>query len=212
LDANTSGTNNVAIGNGSLTGCTTGSQNVFIGASSTFTTQASNVIAIGYGASFVNPGSDVTMIGNTSMQYIQGEVGFGTYSDQRIKENVTENVPGLDFINRLRPVTYNLNIHKQNEIMYAGNPPADEWEGKYDIEKTRMTGFIAQEVEQAAQLTGYDFSGVAKPRNAQSLYSLRYSEFVVPLVKAVQEQQQMINNQNQKIEELLERIEKLEHK
>src|SRR6202007_5880 len=36
--------------------------------------------------------------------------------------------------------------------------------------------------------------GVAKPENANSMYGLRYSEFVVPLVKTVQEQQKFIDS------------------
>ncbi len=55
-----------------------------------------------------------------------------------------------------------------------------------------MTGFLAQEVEAAAKKINYDFSGVDVPKVDGGLYSLRYAEFVVPLVKAVQEQQQMI--------------------
>ena len=39
---------------------------------------------------------------------------------------------------------------------------------------------------------GYDFSGVDKPKNDKDFYGLRYAEFTVPLVKAVQEQQQII--------------------
>ncbi|MEP6464728.1 MAG: FlgD immunoglobulin-like domain containing protein [Parafilimonas sp.] len=50
-----------------------------------------------------------------------------------------------------------------------------------------MTGFLAQDVEAAAESIHYDFSGVVKPQNDHDLYSLRYSDFVVPLVKAVQE-------------------------
>ena len=49
------------------------------------------------------------------------------------------------------------------------------------------TGFIAQEVEKAALGLGFDFSGVEAPKNEKSFYGLRYAEFVVPLVKAVQE-------------------------
>ena len=49
------------------------------------------------------------------------------------------------------------------------------------------TGFIAQEVEQAAGKLHYEFSGVDKPKNNNDLYGLRYADFVVPLVKAVQE-------------------------
>jgi hypothetical protein len=54
------------------------------------------------------------------------------------------------------------------------------------------SGFVAQDVEKAALETGYDFSGVDKPRNENDLYGLRYAEFVVPLVKAMQEQQSQI--------------------
>ncbi|RLD37128.1 MAG: hypothetical protein DRI89_15515 [Bacteroidetes bacterium] len=73
-----------------------------------------------------------------------------------------------------------------------------------------MTGFIAQEVEQAAQTSGYDFSGVTRANDDLGMYSLSYSQFVVPLVKAVQEQQQQIealennNNTLQRENELLQ--------
>ena len=83
--------------------------------------------------------------------------------------------------------------------------------------KEIFSGFIAQEVEQAAKESGYEFSGVDKPGNENDFYSLRYSDFVVPLVKAVQElvnqhkEIQASNNtlQNQ-IDELSKRIEKVE--
>ena len=65
----------------------------------------------------------------------------------------------------------------------------------------RRTGFIAQEVEKAAKMTGYDFDGLKAPKTEKEYYSLSYSSFVVPLVKAVQEQQEMIRKQDQKIEE-----------
>ena len=61
---------------------------------------------------------------------------------------------------------------------------------------------MSQEVEQAAQSLGYDFSGVDKPRSEEGLYGLRYSQFVVPLVKSVQEQQAVIEAQAGKIEKL----------
>ena len=59
-------------------------------------------------------------------------------------------------------------------------------------EKVVQSGFIAQEVEQAAREQGYDFSGVDLPKNENDFYGLRYAEFVVPLVRAVQEQQEII--------------------
>ena len=73
-----------------------------------------------------------------------------------------------------------------------------------------QSGFIAQEVEKAAQDLGYDFSGVDKPQNDKDIYSLRYAEFVVPLVKAMQEQQQTIENHQEIIHKLELRITQLE--
>jgi hypothetical protein len=156
-------------------------------------------------------------MGNASIIWIGGEVGWSTYSDERIKDNVKENVPGLAFISQLRPVTYNLNIHKQNALTAASrgaaskNSSADaDFDGKYDIEKKTMTGFLAQDVEAAAKKAGYNFSGVTPPSNGQQLYSLRYEEFVVPLVKAVQEQQQQLNDKQTQINNLNLLIQKLQ--
>lgn len=96
--------------------------------------------------------------------------------------------------------------------MYADKADQiSDWTGKYDIEDKRMTGFIAQEVAQAANDINYEFSGVNVTENENDLSSLSYAEFVVPLVKAVQEQQQMIDKQNIIINQLLNRIEKLEN-
>jgi TolA-binding protein len=72
-----------------------------------------------------------------------------------------------------------------------------------------QSGFIAQEVEAAALSIGYDFHGVDKPQNDTSHYGLRYADFVVPLVKAVQEQQKQIENYELRIENLESEIEKL---
>jgi hypothetical protein len=49
---------------------------------------------------------------------------------------------------------------------------------------------------------GYDFSGVDKPKGAEDLYGLRYSAFVVPLVKSVQE----LNEENKKLKKELEEL------
>jgi hypothetical protein len=146
---------------------------------------------------------------------IRGEVGFSTYSDERIKNNIKQNVPGLSFINLLKPVTYNLDIHKENQMLYAGktinskNAEVD-FPGKYDLEQKEMTGFLAQDVESAAESIGYDFSGVVKPQNENDLYSLRYSDFVVPMVKAIQElsaQNDSLKSQNQSLQNRMSALE-----
>ena len=65
----------------------------------------------------------------------------------------------------------------------------------------RRTGFIAQEVERAAKSSGYDFDGLKIPRTEKEYYSLSYSSFVVPLVKAMQEQEELIEKQAQKLQD-----------
>ena len=64
------------------------------------------------------------------------------------------------------------------------------------------SGFIGQEVEEAAREAGYDFSGVMPPQNDKDYYSLCYAEFVIPLVKAVQEQQEMIEQLQEEVNKL----------
>ena len=190
---NTSGDNNTAFGHRALQNNTTGDNNSAFGRSAYFgSTNLNNTSCIGYLSGGISNVSNRIEIGNTSVSFIGGQVNWGTYSDARIKTQVQENVPGLDFITKLRPVTYHLDIHKQNDMCFRGKKDIEEWKGMYDIEQKQMTGFIAQEVETAAQAVGYDFSGVEKGADEVGLYSVKYAEFVVPLVKAVQEQQKEI--------------------
>jgi hypothetical protein len=51
----------------------------------------------------------------------------------------------------------------------------------------RQVGFVAQEVEALIKKSGFVFSGVESPKNENDMYAIRYGEFVVPLVKAMQE-------------------------
>ena len=85
----------------------------------------------------------------------------------------------------------------------------EDIEGRLAREKIVYTGFVAQEVEAAARAIGYDFSGVDAPQNPDGHYGLRYAEFVVPLVKAIQEQQAMIEEQQRSIEALQEEVKRL---
>jgi hypothetical protein len=136
-------------------------------------------------------------------------VGWTNFSDERVKKDIKENVPGLKFINALRAVTYHYNITKENELL--GIKDSTNSPGKKDLEKINFTGFIAQEVDAAAKNIQYDFSGIDK---SGKIWGLRYAEFVVPIVKALQELndslQQVTNKQQQEIETLRSRLDKIE--
>ena len=195
LTSNTTGTNNTALGysanviNGSLT----------------------NATAIGYNA-LVNASNKVR-IGNSSVTVIEGQVPFTSPSDGRFKFNIREDVSGLDFIMRLRPITYQFDVKRFDENLHSSLPDKEKnyaMEASYkEAAALRRTGFIAQEVEKAASESGYDFSGINKPKSEKEYYGLSYESFVVPLVKAMQEQQQIIESLQGQIKELKKENERL---
>jgi hypothetical protein len=158
------------------------------------------------GSSARTTAANQVRVGNASVTSIGGPVGWTNLSDARFKRNIESDVVGLDFILKLKPVTYNLDVRK----MYAFvgmDTDTMIWKEKYDQEKIRYSGFLAQDVEKAAKEVGYDFSGVDKPKNENDTYGLRYGEFVVPMIKAMQEQQEQIEDLKKQIEELKKLIE-----
>lgn len=214
LTNNTSGINNTAIGHYALLNNTTGNKNIAIGfgagtAEGGNAPNIFNTISIG-NDDLLNAFQNQVIIGNSSTAWIGGRVGWSILSDARIKNTITEDVKGLDFILRLRPVTYHISSKAITSI--TGNKETPDFPGKYDAEKIKYTGFLAQEVEQAALAIGYEFSGYHAPKDKSGLYSLSYEQFVVPLVKAMQEQQVIITHQQKQIELLEKRLTALEAK
>ncbi|NND32786.1 MAG: tail fiber domain-containing protein, partial [Saprospiraceae bacterium] len=108
-------------------------------------------------------------------------------------------VPGLSFILKLEPVTYNLDVSALSKALGENQgKELNEQMTKAIVEKENriQTGFIAQDVEKIAKIIGYNFSGVDEAKNEKDMYGLRYAEFVVPLVKAVQELNEELNAKN----------------
>ena len=170
-----------------------------------------NIIAIGQGVTC--PDNSTARIGNSATWSIGGFANWTNISDSRFKKDIHENVKGLDFIMKLRPVTYHLDVTGSSKQVKENG--GEEWNeimktAISEKEKIAYSGFMAQEVEQAAKEVGYDFSGVDKPRTKDALYGLRYAEFVVPLVKAVQELSAQNIELKKQLEDLQKRIKKLE--
>lgn len=190
LLGNTTGSNNVAVGNSALTVNTTGSQNTAVGDNagpSGGSTNLSNTGAFGYGATVA--ASNNIIIGNSSITVIGGYAPWTNFSDGLYKKNIKENIPGLAFIKLLHPVTYNIDATAIDAKTRPDRNPITQTEltSLKEKEQIRYTGFIAQEVEASAKQLDFEFSGVKSPQNDKDFYGLRYAEFVVPLVKAVQE-------------------------
>lgn len=169
LISNTTGDNNTAIGYNAGNYNKTGNNNTFLGNNADASaTGLTNATAIGYNATVTS--SNKVRIGNGSVTVIEGAVAWSTPSDRRFKENIYYIADlGLNFINKLQTVSYN-----------------------YISDKThvRHDGFIAQDVEEVTKELKIEFSGLKKSEDGT--YSLAYSDFVMPLVNAVKEQQKEI--------------------
>ncbi len=208
LETNFSGSFNTALGLGTLSNNTFGDNNTAIGYNAGITSQSTIYNATALGNNAIADGTNKVRIGNTSVTSIGGQVGWTNFSDARVKKDVKENVPGLKFIKALRAVTYHYNIDKENELLGKKDDTRD-WDGKRDLEKINFSGFLAQEVDAAAKKIGYEFSGVD---NTGKIMGLRYAEFVVPLVKAVQElsgENEDLKTKNAELEKRLQKIEDL---
>jgi hypothetical protein len=230
MQTNATGDNNTAIGYLSLSGNISGNNNTALGYGANVSGGAlTNATAIGANA-IVNASNKVR-IGNTAVTVIEGQVAYSFPSDARFKYNIKDNVPGLDFIQRLKPVTYYFDKEKLEHFTKTGIVDNnDVRSAAYKGELVVHTGFLAQDVERTAKELGYSFDGVHAPANNKDHYSLAYSQFIMPLVKAVQElaarnvkleehvggQQQIINEQkkendlqNKDIELLKKQVEQL---
>lgn len=204
----TTGGNNTALGLKSLITNLTGSNNVAIGMFANVSKDGlNNAAAIGTGA--VATASNQMRFGNTSVTSIGGTVNWSVLSDGRIKKNIQQNVPGLTFINQLQPVTYTYDYSAADKIINASaNNDFQNKTIRNNQQEIQYTGFIAQDVEKAAKSVNYSFSGVDLPKNENDLYSLRYGDFVVPLVKAVQELSAENESLRKEVNELKALVEK----
>ena len=180
--------NSTALGYGALVNSGASYSNA-LGYGAYVSPNATNATAIGNGAAANLP--DVMFLGNstTVVTYVNPP---NQGSDGRFKTNVTENVKGLAFINKLRPVTFNINTNALDDLLIQNMSDSLKAVHKAGLNFAASTaivhsGFIAQEVEQAAQDVGFTSSIVHTPANSADPYGLAYGEFVVPLVKAVQE-------------------------
>lgn len=178
---------NTAIGVGALNQIGSGQNNTAIGyeaLNSIFS--GSNNIGLGYNANVPSPtGSNQIRIGNTFITYASTQVAWSITSDRRWKSNIQTTNLGLEFIKKLRPVSY----FREND----------------EFKKTEY-GFIAQELEEALNTSGADSNGIII-KDDEGMYSVRYNDLLAPIVKAIQEmeiQNQTLKEENQNLKNQLE--------
>ena len=185
-----SGSNNVLVGNNANVSSGSNSTAVGYGANCG---AFSNSIALGNGATATQ--SNHIRIGNGAITLATTSNAWTVVSDIRMKSNIIDSPLGLDFVNTLRPVSYFKNNDNNRKTEY---------------------GFVAQEVETALINVGDTNNGIVHI-DSEGNYSLRYNDFIPMTVKAVQEQQVLIEKLQKDNEELkavnaaiLKRLEVLE--
>jgi hypothetical protein len=154
----------------------------------------------------------------TAWRNIYSQNPVTVVSDIRQKKDIEESVLGLDFINKLKPVSYKFiegskkvvdryYINKDGNKISSHNLPEDSTE-KIITEsiqgERRHFGLLAQEVK-AALPDGVDFGGwvLLDKENPDSPQALRYDQFIAPLIKAVQE----ISQENALLKQRIEALE-----
>jgi len=200
----TSGSFNVAIGRNSMLSNTTGRDNVAVGMGA-LSNGSSGINNIGIGRDALvatASGSNQIRMGNTAVTLAAVQVAWTVTSDRKWKSNIKESNLGLDFIKQLRPVVYT-----RKDVDFDGE--------KYVLtEKTSNPtteyGFIAQEMQET--LAKFDTKNNGIIVKGDDGYGVRYNDLIAPMVKAIQEQQALIEIQSKKIDDLLKRLEKLESK
>ncbi|MCM3877094.1 MAG: tail fiber domain-containing protein [Thermoanaerobaculia bacterium] len=155
-----------------------GNKNTFIGhGTGTTANNLFNCTAVGIDAYCDD--NDQVRLGNPFVGSIGGKVGWSALSDVRAKRDIRDVSLGLDFVLSLRPVEYRMRL---------GNSRVD-------------LGFLAQDVE---RLLGEDYNVVTVGGDPQRTLSLRYTDLIAPIVKAIQEQQVMHQAQQTMHQEQLE--------
>ena len=174
--------NNVVIGYAAGQTLTTGQNNTLIGASvDVDDASRAGCIIIGKGLSLNTASDNVVEIGNdtNSMTYDLDGGDITVTSDVRTKKNIKETKIGLEFINKLRPITYQTKSSSEYPKEFKVENPSKKSSGK------TWDGLIAQEVKEVMDEMNVGFSGWEEGINTKQ--RLAYGKFVMPLIKAVQE-------------------------
>ena len=186
LYTNSTGHHNTAIGDSSLYSNVKGHGNTALGTAADVTSDSlTNATAVGFRAKVDD--SKKVRVGNGEVTVIEGEVAFSASSDRRLKEDITPVQVGLDFIRELNPVQYHRISNKKDDL---------------------EMGLVAQELLVILQKYGIQ-SGMVN-QGGDQMMSVRYNDLLAPLIKAVQEQQAIIEGQAQSEKAQKERIDELE--
>ncbi len=214
----TSADGNTALGYNAGNSVTTGGLNTFIGHQAgqdtvALTTGTGNTVIGNNARTSVNNAENQIVIGNNLTGIADNRVTLGSSggtincsytanntwtqsSDERLKKNINEDNLGLNFINELKPVTFNWKPKSEIDSEFQATRLN---KGEKDTE-TLIHGLIAQDVKKAMDKVGNDtFNGWSESADGQEISR---EMFITPLIKAVQELSAQVTTLQQEVNTL----------
>ena len=191
--AATTGGGNVAVGYNAGSGINTGINSTLVGISAgAGVTSGGGIIAIGKDSGRTgSPGgnistaSDIVAIGDENIGACHIQTDWTVASDKRDKTDIESIKMGLDFVNKLEPITYRWDKRSKYNKDLNTTPTGEHKENWLD------TGFLAQDVEVLEEEYGYkieDNTNITTNLSEDGKqYGLTYAKFVPILTKAIQE-------------------------
>ena len=191
--AATSGGGNVAVGYNAGSAIVEGTLNVMAGLSAgAGVSSGSNNLILGKDAGRTgSPGGNITTasniiaLGDELIDTCHIQTDWTVASDKRDKTDIESIKMGLDFINKLEPITYRWDKRSKYNKDLNTTPTGKHKENWLD------TGFLAQDVEVLEEEYGYKIEDNTNLTTYLSRdgkqYGLTYAKFVPILTKAIQE-------------------------
>jgi hypothetical protein len=204
----TTGSSNTFIGYGAAGGgVVTGSDNTAVGrvAGANLSSGANNLF-LGHDAGIhgspggnITTGSNAIVFGDENIGDAYIQVALTVSSDERDKTDFVDLDLGLDFVKALEPVTYYWDKRSKYGDKYADDYDLDNLTSDGTHKEDWMdVGFKAQSVQALEEAAGYKLSD--KKNLTVSLtedgkqYGLKYEKFIPILVKAIQDQDAIIQS------------------
>lgn len=172
-----------------------------------YTAAGARVIIDGSGHTYPNIDNTQTL-GKSGFRWSQLWAGTTTIntSDEREKIMIKPSVLGLNFIRALNPISW-VWPNDERPAKYEGDKLVAE---AVSIRHERPHyGFTSQQVKQAMDKLGIDFGGYVYDPDTD-VYGLRYDEFIAPIVRAVQEQQDIIDQLTESVRQLVSQVKVLQ--
>ena len=134
-----------------------------------------------------------------------GGGNWAVFSDARLKKNVSDYKEGLDLITKIRPVNFSYN-DKMDEIWGSNEKTKDKvYQGVIAQELQEIAPDMVQEVSLTENYDGASDKATTTP--PETFLEVDPNKFTYALINAVQEQQEIIEQQNNEIDAIKAELE-----